>query len=138
MHAAEAGRTANAAALAACMEAEIASRTAAAAFDLLDGVGVPVEISDPAAASTWYDDPDNIRNGLVADYHHPTYGRFRQFGHLVHLSDTPGRIAGPTPLLGEHSVQVLEQLGYERAEIDHLGEIGVTTWPSAPRDSLGG
>ena len=36
--------------------------------------------------------PDLVAAGLVADYEHPQYGRFRQFGHLVHLSDTPGRI----------------------------------------------
>ena len=27
--------------------------------------------------------PDLVAAGLVADYEHPTYGRFRQFGHLV-------------------------------------------------------
>ena len=39
---------------------------------------------------TWFAQPDLIAAGLVADYEHPTYGRFRQFGHLVNLSETPG------------------------------------------------
>jgi crotonobetainyl-CoA:carnitine CoA-transferase CaiB-like acyl-CoA transferase len=66
---------------------------------------------------------------LVADYHHPEYGRFRQFGHLVHLSDTPGRIGGPPPRLGENSVEVLRSLGYSSEEIQELRDKSVTTWP---------
>ena len=78
---------------------------------------VPVEVSDPTAGATWFDDPTLVAAGLVADYEHPTYGRFRQYGHLVHLSDTPGRIGGPPPLLGEHSAQVLAELGFTAEQI---------------------
>ena len=73
--------------------------------------------------------PDLVAAGLVADYEHPTYGRFRQFGHLVQLSETPGAISGPPPLLGQHSREVLLDLGYPAAEIDQLRERGVTVWP---------
>ena len=38
------------------------------------------------------------------------------------LSDTPGRIAGPPPLLGQHSREVLADLGYSPEEIDQLRE----------------
>jgi crotonobetainyl-CoA:carnitine CoA-transferase CaiB-like acyl-CoA transferase len=90
---------------------------------------VPVEIAHPDAGRTWYDRPDLVAAGLVADYEHPQYGRFRQFGHLVHLSETPGRIAGPPPLLGQHSREVLAELGYSADEIQALRERGVTVWP---------
>ncbi len=73
----------------------MADLTTADWFARLDSAGVPVEIADPDAPMTWFDDPELIANGLVADYHHPGYGRFRQFGQLVHFSATPGRIAGP-------------------------------------------
>jgi crotonobetainyl-CoA:carnitine CoA-transferase CaiB-like acyl-CoA transferase len=106
-----------------------ASQSAAGAFDVLDGAGVPVEIADEAAGRDWFSQPDLVAAGLVADYVHPRYGRFRQFGHLVHFSETPGRIGGPPPLLGQHSRQVLEDLGYSTAEIDDLRAKGVTLWP---------
>jgi crotonobetainyl-CoA:carnitine CoA-transferase CaiB-like acyl-CoA transferase len=106
-----------------------AERSAGDAFAALDAAAVPVEIADPAASRAWFDRPDLVAAGLVADYRHPQYGRFRQFGTLVHLSDTPGRIAGPPPMLGEHSREVLAGLGYTGAEIDELRAKGVTTWP---------
>ena len=99
------------------------------AFALLDRAGVPVEIAREDAVRTWFTEPDLVTAGLVAHYQHPTYGRFRQFGHLVTLSETPGRISGPPPLLGQHSRAVLTEVGYTPEEIDDLGRKGVTAWP---------
>jgi crotonobetainyl-CoA:carnitine CoA-transferase CaiB-like acyl-CoA transferase len=78
---------------------------------------------------TWFTRPDVVAAGLVADYERPAYGRFRQFGHLVNFSETPGRIGGPPPLLGQQSRQVPGELGYSAEEIDDLRERGVTLWP---------
>jgi crotonobetainyl-CoA:carnitine CoA-transferase CaiB-like acyl-CoA transferase len=124
-----AGRAANAAALGDVLGRFLATRTTREAFALLDGANVPTEIADPDGGRTWFDQPDLVAAGLVADYAHPRYGRLRQFGHLVHLSATPGRIAGPPPLLGEHSRQVLAELGYSDDEVDRLQARGVTRWP---------
>jgi crotonobetainyl-CoA:carnitine CoA-transferase CaiB-like acyl-CoA transferase len=111
------------------LEAFFAARTAQEAFDLLDRAGVPVEIAAEDARRTWFTQPDIVAAGLVAEYQHPTYGRFRQFGDLVNLSETPGRIAGPPPLLGQHSREVLGELGYSDDEIRSLRDRGVTLWP---------
>jgi crotonobetainyl-CoA:carnitine CoA-transferase CaiB-like acyl-CoA transferase len=124
-----AARAANAEALTDVLAAFLVTRTAQDAFELLDAAEVPVEIADPTGGRTWFDRPDLVAAGLVADYEHPQYGRFRQFGHLVHLSDTPGRIGGPPPLLGQHSREVLAELGYSPAEMGRLRERGVTVWP---------
>ena len=125
-------RRANTDALAAVIGGFLAAVGAQDAFDLLDRAGVPVEIAPEEAVRTWFTAPDLVAAGLVADYQHPTYGRFRQFGHLVTLSETPGRIAGPPPLLGQHSREVLAELGYSADEVEGLRRQGVTTWPDSP------
>ncbi len=66
---------------------------------------------------------------LVAEYAHPTLGTLRQFGHTIGFSDTPGRIQGPPPRVGEHTQEILEELGCDRSEIDELRRAGVVTWP---------
>jgi crotonobetainyl-CoA:carnitine CoA-transferase CaiB-like acyl-CoA transferase len=124
-----ASRQVNGAALTETLSGFFAAQTANAAFASLDSNGVPVEIADPNMGSAWFDQPDLIAAGLVADYPHPQYGRFRQFGHLIQFSETPGRIAGPPPLLGQHSYQVLVELGYTPEEIHNLRAKGVTLWP---------
>ena len=96
---------------------------------LLDGAGVPVEVAGgrrgaPGSRSPTSSPPDSSPTTSTR-----TYGRFRQFGHLVNLSDTPGRIGGPPPLLGQHSREVLTELGYSGDEIQTLRERGVTLWP---------
>jgi crotonobetainyl-CoA:carnitine CoA-transferase CaiB-like acyl-CoA transferase len=126
-----AARAEHAAELSAILEPAIAARTAADAFALLDAAGVPVEIADEDGPTSWFGDPELVARGLVADYQHPTYGRMRQFGELIHFSETPGRIGGPPPLLGEHSRLVLAELGYSDEQMQDLLAKGVTTWPGA-------
>jgi crotonobetainyl-CoA:carnitine CoA-transferase CaiB-like acyl-CoA transferase len=40
-------------------------------------------------------------------------------------SGTPPRITRPAPLLGQHTAEVLEQIGVSRDEIDRLASAGV-------------
>jgi crotonobetainyl-CoA:carnitine CoA-transferase CaiB-like acyl-CoA transferase len=124
-----AARHAYADALADHLATWFAARTASDAFGVLDAAAVPVEIADSEVRRTWFGQPDLVAAGLVADYQHPTYGRFRQFGSLIGFSDTPGRIGGPPPLLGQHSREVLARVGYGPDEIDSLRARGVTAWP---------
>ena len=108
-------RAANADALTDVLAAFLVTRTAQDAFDAARRRRrAGRDRRRRTRGRTWFDQPDLVAAGLVADYEHPQYGRFRQFGHLVHLSDTPGRIAGPPPLLGQHSREVLAELGYSR------------------------
>ena len=51
---------------------------------------------------------------------HYSVGYIREMGLVVRLSDTPGVVKGTAPRLGEHSVEILDELGYEPAEIEAL------------------
>ena len=97
---------------------------------VLDDAGVanqvPVDTDDGRLI---LGDADNVALGLVADYEHGILGRLRQFGHLMQLSDTPGHIAGPPPLVGEHTRQLLRTVGYRDGDIDTLISEGAAYEP---------
>jgi crotonobetainyl-CoA:carnitine CoA-transferase CaiB-like acyl-CoA transferase len=51
---------------------------------------------------------------------HPRLGPIRQVGIPFKLSGTPATIRSAPPLIGEHSEEILAELGYEATEIDRL------------------
>ena len=114
------------------LEAAFLTRTALNWSRILDDAGVPNEIAvDTLGGQSLLFDSDNVALGLVADYEHSILGRIRQFGATVNFSDTPGRIFGPPPLVGEHSRQILEDLGYSGSDQEDLRKAGVVYWPDA-------
>ena len=54
--------------------------------------------------------PQMIHNGHVRDVEDPVVGMMKQLGPLSLMSDTPGRIQGPSPLPGQHTEEVLASL----------------------------
>ena len=97
----------------------------------LRAAGVPAEISvDTWDGETILFDDELVRLGLVAEYEHPLLGRVRQFGNLITFSDTPGRPgARRRRCVGEHTREILRELGYDDADVDDLHARGVVTWP---------
>ena len=56
---------------------------------------------------------------------HPTAGRIKNIGVPVKLSETPGSVRSPSPLLGQHTDGVLSDMGYSEDEIAALRAAGV-------------
>jgi crotonobetainyl-CoA:carnitine CoA-transferase CaiB-like acyl-CoA transferase len=112
------------------LEPRFATKTSIIWSHLLDDCGVPNEIPlDSKAGELVLFDGDNERLGLVAEYEHPIVGPMRQYGAFIDFSETPGRINGPPPLVGQHTREILEWLGYDAKEMDALAEAGVVYWP---------
>lgn len=69
-------------------------------------------------------DPHVRQREMVLELEHPDEGHIRQVGIAVKLSETPGRVRSLTPAPGQHTREVLGELGYTEPEIGRLKEIG--------------
>jgi len=63
-------------------------------------------------------DPHVRARELVVETVHPRLGRIRTLGSPVHMSLTPPIVGRPAPLLGEHTVEVLREAGFDDQQID--------------------
>ena len=72
-----------------------------------------------------FEDPQVRHLGLVAEVQQPGLGPVRMLGFPARASATPPRIDRPAPLLGQHTAEVLGEIGIAREEIDRLARAGV-------------
>ena len=85
--------------------------------------GVPVEVVDEAFCRELFDDPDAERDAAGGARHgRAAVGRFEDPGLLVTFGDTPGVVQRGPSMCGEHTRELLAELGYTDAEIDALAE----------------
>jgi len=63
--------------------------------------------------------------GMVWELDHPVEDGVRQLGSPFHLSDTPPTFRNFAPLLGEHTADVLQGIGYSDADVAKLEDDGV-------------
>jgi len=66
------------------------------------------------------EDPAVNHHGMIRRYHHPEVGSLTLMGFPIRFSETPGRDAGPPPTLGQHTDELLRELGYSDTEVSHL------------------
>lgn len=69
-------------------------------------------------------DPQMQAREMLLHVDHPVEGRLPQIGFPVKFSDTPGAIHRPPPVLGEHTDEILAELGYDEAAVISLKETG--------------
>jgi formyl-CoA transferase len=55
----------------------------------------------------------------VVEVDHPTRGKYLTVGNPIKMSDSPTEVKR-SPLLGEHTSEVLKELGLSTAEMDAL------------------
>lgn len=128
----DASLLADAAKLAETLEQRFREEPAAAWGARLDAADVPAEPVDETFCRTMFDDPDAERDQLVARTWAGSVGRFEDPGLLVTFSDTPGIVQRGPSMCGEHTRELMVELGYTDAEVDDLvGERAILDAPVA-------
>jgi crotonobetainyl-CoA:carnitine CoA-transferase CaiB-like acyl-CoA transferase len=122
-----ASRVRHRAALTAALEDVLRSRSTAEWLARLAEAGVPAgDVRDLAQVFA----SEQVRAlGIVRELHHPTAGDHRVVGSPIRFD--PPVPASPTaaPELGEHTLEVLSDLGYDRVDVDALVTDGVAMVP---------
>ena len=116
-------RMENRSALTALLEEKLGERTSAAWEGVLNEAGVangPILHLDEV-----FEDPQVLHQEMLLEQDHPTIGKIKQIGFPTKLSRTPASLRLPPPLMGEHTDEVLGELGYSPEEIQAMRKEGV-------------
>ena len=116
-------RMANRETLAATLAPAFRDGTSADWLARLEAQGVPA--GPVLDVNAMHRDPQALAREMVVEVEHSRVGRMKTLGLPVKFSETPGRVHGPAPLLGEHSRAILAEAGYDGAAIDDLIARGI-------------
>jgi len=80
-----------------------------------------------------FEHPQIVARGVVKTVEHPRLGTMKATRNPVLLDHDGPDMARPSPMLGEHSEEILRELGYEHAAIQKFAAAGVTKLAAPPR-----
>jgi len=105
-------------ALVALIDDHICKKTTEQWMELLEAAGVPAgPVLDVAQM---HRDPQVIAREMVTQVEHPTAGSVKTIGLPIKFSKTPGKVADAAPLYGQHTREILEELGLKSDAIAEM------------------
>lgn len=108
--------------LEAALVPHFARRTTAEWLATLETAGVPA--GPVLDINQMHGDEQTLARAMVTETDHPRAGRVKTLGLPVKFSETPGGVRRAAPTFGQHTREVLGELGFPAAEIEALIEDG--------------
>jgi len=65
-------------------------------------------------------DPQVSTLGMTPEFEHPRLGKMRLLGQAINLTRSQPRVDRATPELGEHTNEILTELGFDREQQQEL------------------
>ena len=101
----------------AVIEAWTMTNTKFEVMDICNPHDIPV---GPILSMKEISEDEGLRaTGTIVEVDHPKYGKYLSVGCPIKMSDSPVEVTR-SPLLGEHTVEVLENLGYAGSELERI------------------
>jgi crotonobetainyl-CoA:carnitine CoA-transferase CaiB-like acyl-CoA transferase len=115
-------RIANLPALCAALETHFRRDGADAWIARLEAAGVPV--GRILSIAEMHAHPQTLARNMVIESEHAQAGPVKALGAPVKFGDSPAGRSRPAPMLGEHTREILSEIGYAAGEIETLIETG--------------
>ncbi|OUL85656.1 CoA transferase, partial [Paraburkholderia hospita] len=97
------------------------TKTKFEAMEILNKYDIPC---GPILSMKEIAEDDSLRKtGTIVEVDHPVRGKYLTVGNPIKLSDSPTDVTR-SPLLGEHTDEVMAELGYSREQIEALRTVG--------------
>ncbi len=100
------------------LEARLSTRTTTDWLTRMEKVGLPA--GPVLSIPEMHRDPQALAREMIVETDHPVAGPTRAIGLPVKFGETPGGVARPAPVLGQHGREVLAEHGYDAAHIEQL------------------
>jgi crotonobetainyl-CoA:carnitine CoA-transferase CaiB-like acyl-CoA transferase len=108
------------------LERCIATLPAAEVLDACRRVGIAACVArSESGREQFLRDPENVRSGRVVELRRQDLGRILEIGPLLRFAGQDVGVRGAAPALGEHTYEVLREVGYSPSELAELNSSGV-------------